>query len=531
MPRKSKLYQEKATSNGVNKLAPQLVCKASDFFKNAVEKEKLELKKQPSSFSLFSFMLNKVYSALLKFIEDIIGIQLYVAPDNFSLKLSSRTKNLIASFTQKKIITRIQKLQRVYYDEPEITAYWLFAASASPDISLYSDGQGVSVINGGADWDEERALMKAVGEGLERFCLCVYREKNLLVSSYDKIFRKALDPLSFAGISALQRKNNKRLRIDEKSIFRWVEGFSLFDRRKIFIPAQLVYIGYKYHPQEPYIQQQISTGAAAADSFEEALYRGICEAVERDAFMVNYLNKFSPPLIDLEAIDNENFQRLLKMFKRYNLELYVLDITTDIAIPSVMAVIIDRTGVGPAVHVGTKTSLNIKEAILGVVCECLRGRLSFRGVSSPPNLSEEKLKFLRSNPSQIKTFADRSNFWALPEMIDKIEFLFQGPKKIISKDELSKHQNVPVKEKLKLALNLLRERKIDVCGVDITMPPIKEEGIYVAKVVSPQLQPLYLNESLRHISGERIFRAPVTLGYRKEPLLESEINQIPHPFL
>jgi len=80
-------------------------------------------------------------------------------------------------------------------------------------------------------------------------------------------------------------------------------------------------------------------------------------------------------------------------------------------------------------------------------------------------------------------------------------------------------------------LNLLRERKIDVCGVDITMPPIKEEGIYVAKVVSPQLQPLYLNESLRHISGERIFRAPVTLGYRKEPLLESEINQIPHPFL
>ena len=98
MPRKSKLYQEKATSNGVNKLAPQLVCKASDFFKNAVEKEKLELKKQPSSFSLFSFMLNKVYSALLKFIEDIIGIQLYVAPDNFSLKLSSRTKNWYRRF-------------------------------------------------------------------------------------------------------------------------------------------------------------------------------------------------------------------------------------------------------------------------------------------------------------------------------------------------------------------------------------------------------------------------------------------------
>ncbi len=136
--------------------------------------------------------------------------------------------------------------------------------------------------------------MKTVGEGLERFCLCVYREKHFLLSTFDKISQKALSPLSFAGISPSQRQANPRLKIDEKSVFRWVEGFSLYDKKKVFIPAQLVYVGYKYHPQEPMIREQISTGAAAADSFKGALYKGICEAVERDAFMITYFNKLSP---------------------------------------------------------------------------------------------------------------------------------------------------------------------------------------------------------------------------------------------
>jgi len=87
------------------------------------------------------------------------------------------------------------------------------------------------------------------------------------------------------------------------------------------------------------------------------------------------------------------------------------------------------------------------------------------------------------------------------------------------------------KEKLKKSLEILKKAKIDIYGVDITMPQIKEEGIYVAKVVSPQFQPLYLQEWLKHSWGERLFNVPVKLGYRDKPLSENELNSFPHPFL
>ncbi len=100
-------------------------------------------------------------------------------------------------------------------------------------------------------------------------------------------------------------------------------------------------------------------------------------------------------------------------------------------------------------------------------------------------------------------------------MIKKIEFLFQGPKRKINIEEQNRYKDLSDKEKLKIALRILEKRKIDIYGIDITLPQIKEEGIYVAKVISPQLQPLYLDEGIRHCWGERLFNVPVKLGYRR----------------
>lgn len=507
------------------------VIQAEDFFENNIGKEKLGLEEHFSMGSFFSFILNRLQSDLLRFIKKIIGAQLYISVDDLSPKISPEVKKIINSFFQKKLIKKIIKISRTYPDEPEIIQYRVEIPSAFPNISLYSDGRGTSTISGGADLNEEKALMKAVGEGLERFCLSVYREKKLLLSSYNKIVKKALNPLSFAGISSVQRKLNQKLKIEEESIFRWVKGFSLSNNKEIFIPAQLVYIGYRHHPKEPIIQQQLSTGAAAAESFEEALYRGICEAVERDAFIITYLNKLSPPLIEPEIVEDENFQHFLAMFRRYNLELYLIDMTTDIAIPSVMAMIIDRTEVGQAVHVATKTSLDMKEAIRGVIFEAIRGRISFRGISFSDRSSAERRKILKSDHSQIKTFVDRCLFWSPAEMINEIKFLFQGSKKEIDESIFNKHKNLASGEKLKTVKEILQKVGIDIYWSDVTMPQIKKEGIHVVKAVSPQLQPLYLEEELKCLGGERLYNVPVKLGYRNKPFSREELNLIPHPFL
>jgi ribosomal protein S12 methylthiotransferase accessory factor len=210
--------------------------------------------------------------------------------------------------------------------------------------------------------------------------------------------------------------------------------------------------------------------------------------------------------------------------------------TTDIVVPSVMAIIIDRTGKAQAVSVGTSADLEIKEAIKGSILEAIRSRnISFRKMFfSDSRMKEEAIKRrkeLESNFSRIKTFSERFLFWSPLEMIEKIDFLFKGRKKQLGREELNKYQDFSIKEKLKAVLNFLKEKNIDIYGVDITLPQIKKSGLYVVKVVSPQLQPLYLDERLKCLGGGRLYRVPVILGYRQKPLLEEEFNPIPHPFL
>lgn len=493
-----------------------------------IKKADVEIKPVCGAVDLFEKTGNWIVSTILQFVEKIIKQKLYVQKTDSSSDISFKTKQLISNLIKKKFIVRIIKKPRIYHDEPEIIWY----EGQSGDFLTQTDGGGGTTANGsGADFDEEVAILKTINEGLERFSLCVYRNDNLLFSSYEKIAGKAINPSSFAGISDVQRQSDKRLEIKRDSCFRWVKGFSLPEKKDVFIPAQLVYVGYRYHLGEPLIQQQISTGAAAATSFEEALYSGICETVERDAFVITYFNKLSPPLINLETIDDVDFQKLLASFKRYNLELYVINTTTDIAIPSVMAIIVDRTGVGPAVHVGNKTDLNFKKAIIGAVCECLKGRLSYRGKSFNTASLLERMEKLKNFNLPIKNFEDRFLYWASVDSIPKIDFLLQGRKQDLTSEDLNQFGGASSHEKLETVLNLLKSRGVDVYAADITPPQIREEGIWITKVVIPQLQPFFLKEEIKELSGKRLFEVPVILGYRDKPLSEKDINTIPHPFL
>lgn len=506
------------------------VCGAGDFFEHRSKERVFSEGSVPAA--IFYTFVNKTYSILLKFIEKIVGIKLLVSVDDSqALNISLKTKQLIEKLFTKKIIRKIERKPQIYYDEPRIVRYEVEVPQLLSDISLYSDGCGFLGHSGGADLTEDGAIMKAIGEGVERLCLGVYREKELFFSSYNQIKNIAVDPASFSGISPRQRNKEEFLNINEKSLFRWAYGFSLLSGKKTLIPAQLVYLGYKYQVGEPFICSPISTGAAAAGSFDEAVYRGVCETVERDAFMITYFNKISPPTINADIINDEGFQRILTSLKLYNLELHIVDITTDINIPSVMAVIIDRSGKTHSIHVGTKTDLIVKEAVRGAVLEAIRGRLGFLSLPIATAEAIKKREVLERDVSQIKTFADRCLFWSPQKMIKEIEFIFNGKEERISKEESEKYTDATSKEKLKIVTDILGDKKIDAYWVDITMPAVKKERIYVAKVVCPKLQPLYLNESRKHLWGERIFNTPVALGYRNKPSSERDLNQTPHPFL
>ena len=85
-----------------------------------------------------------------------------------------------------------------------------------------------------------------------------------------------------------------------------------------------------------------------------ALYNGICELIERDAFLIHWLNKISPPGIDHSAAKNPNVRRLLDLYRRYRIDVALFDITTDLGVPVIFAAVRDPSPGRPKLYVSMR---------------------------------------------------------------------------------------------------------------------------------------------------------------------------------
>jgi ribosomal protein S12 methylthiotransferase accessory factor YcaO len=103
---------------------------------------------------------------------------------------------------------------------------------------------------------------------------------------------KNLNPLHpdiFAAFSKNQYKDKQysRFKYSTKTFFQWCEVLDL-KQNTYLIPAHLIYLSLK---EKKLLRLQDSTGAAAGFSIEQALYAGITEIIERDAFALFYFGK------------------------------------------------------------------------------------------------------------------------------------------------------------------------------------------------------------------------------------------------
>ncbi len=171
--------------------------------------------------------------------------------------------------------------------------------------------------------------------------------------------------------------------------------------------------------KEPILGPLISTGAAGGFSHEETLLNGIYEIVERDAFMTTYLNKIAVQKVDIRSLQNSTIQKTIASCFRYKLDPYVFNITNDLGIPSFMTILIDRTGIGPAVSVGLKSGLNSVGTIIGSLTEALQIRISIRN-----RLLQDRRK---RKITEVKTIDDRAYMWSSTKMIHHLNYLLLLP--------------------------------------------------------------------------------------------------------
>ncbi len=429
-------------------------------------------------------------------------------PEDYSLEK-------LAKFTlsHPEIIKNISRLV-TYNDEPKFFTYGAYYATS---------GKSVSNSSSGTSFNQKRALIKVIGEALERYCLDTVDEKKLITSSISELQADFVDPHTIPSFSKKQMSDKlfKQFAISQDTKFRWIEGYSFIKKKAILLPAQLVFTNYQLLPDEPYIRFPVSTGGAAHTSFESALYRGICEAVERDSFMIYYLNKITPPMIDISAIKDQELKSIVNILDRYKLELAVFEMSTDLEIPVYAAVLLDKTGKGPAVSIGLKAGFDPIGGIIGAIEETLMTRAWIRDEFIYNKKKEFRL------PQIIETMSQRAYFWFKTEMIQQLDFLF----KVHTVKKIDGFNHKSEKAKLQAVVKLLKKAHLSIYYADITQRKIKEAGFTVVKVFIPELYPVYFDEKYPYLGIPRLYDVPVKLGFLEKPNSENSLNQIPHPFL
>lgn len=291
-----------------------------------------------------------------------------------------------------------------------------------------------------------------------------------------------------------------------------------------FIPAQMVFLNYLFDTDEPILCEPNSNGAGGMFTYEEAVLAGLYELIQRDAFLLTWLQKVTPQRIDLSSIRSPELQDQIHILQRYHLELHILQIPSDLTVPVFVAVIIDRTGVGPAVALGGGCGRIQETAILRAITEAEGVRLWLR------QTREQNEKPL-PDTALHEAFSDE-NFgayerllsWSDLKNLEHLNFLLSG---VVATLDYTKDR-VFLSPKAELADCVsefqTRGNSYEIFVYRATHPVLDRLGYSSVKVCVPALLPLYLREVFAPLGAKRLH--PFT--HRQGG--PHQINPIPHPF-
>jgi ribosomal protein S12 methylthiotransferase accessory factor len=361
---------------------------------------------------------------------------------------------------------------------------------------ITKEGQKLSLAgaNGcGTGYTINEAFLPALAEMLERQSSAIFDDQDLYFGSEIDLKNKnplPLEKLSF--FTKLQKEKVPELRksvYDKNTKIYWKKGVDFITRKRILVPAQLIYIFMRrIKKNEPLFFETNSNGVAAHSTKDEASLRAILEVLERDSFLFSWLNKTPPAKINKASIKSLEIIKLIKNIEDQGFKLTILAATTEFGIPTIISVV---TGSEQRsfVFVGTSCDFNPINALRKSLFEVARTSQFF------PQASAEDLESAKIKYPFFTTFKERQAWWSIPENRKKIDFFLCGDE--IDHENLSyPFSNTPTstREKLKYLRNKASEKQVNIYLVDITSKEARDVGLFVMKATTPNLLPAYYKE-------------------------------------
>jgi oxazoline/thiazoline synthase len=286
---------------------------------------------------------------------------------------------------------------------------------------------------------------------------------------------------------------------DPSAKIEWSPVWSLRDECFKYLPTSLLYFFYTGGSAAGYIHAD-SNGCAAGNTIEEAIVQGFLELVERDSYAIWWYNRLERPELDLGQFDDPYVRDLKNQLADTGRRLWVLDIASDLGVPSFVALSHAKQDGHDFVEYGSGSHFNARVALLRALTE-VNQFLSI-GLMGARNVAP-------SSGEGIAPFYLREHPYLTPNGHAPV-----GPGRDSNFGRLDKREQVMT------CVNLAKRHGLDFLVLDQTRPDIE---VPVVRVIVPGLRHFY-----RRFAPGRLYDVPIKLGLRDRPLSENELNPL-HP--
>lgn len=376
----------------------------------------------------------------------------------------------------------------------------------------------------GASADRERAAWKAIAEALRAYCAAIHDPRELPLTSRDAAPFPCAPPASFALFTAAQHEalGFPYAPFTGATQVRWAPALDAASGEPCYVPAALCMLPYPAPPassEEAAIAPATTTGLACAEGADAAAVAAICDAIRADALAITWQARLAMPHLRVETLPDREYD-LVARFERSVGAVTLLDLTTDLGVPVVLAALRCRAPEAPALVFAGGADPDPAEAVRSALEElALTLRYAREIKAHVPPLDPS------AGDDAVVDSVSHLRFWCEPANAPRADPLFASKQRI----DLDARASGAGPGARDLADALLRTGH-QVLLSDLTTSDVRDLGLSVVRAIVPGLHPIFAGHRLRALGGSRLRQLPREL--RRPPAAEDGgARAAPHPYL
>lgn len=371
--------------------------------------------------------------------------------------------------------------------------------------------------SGGKGRSDVQAKVSGICEAIERSCGVWSDDRPTLRCRADQLGHRYLLPNELMGFAPEQfadrgttnaRPDNLIHRVpepfDEQLEIDWTDAWSMTRQETVYVPSAYVWFG---HPDctDHFFTYSDGNGNAAGNTLEEAILQGAFELVERDAVGIWWYNRLPRPGVDLAEFGDPYFDQLVAYYREMGRSLWLLDLTTDLGIPTYAAVSrrLDHSIQDIILAFGSHVDPQL--AALRALTEANQFLPAVHGRDSDGNTI-----YLEEDVATL-------NWWRTAT-VDQHPWLLPTPNLTARSTDHPAPQLPTVAGYVEFFVDRAAAAGHEVLVVDQSRPDLE---LRVAKVMAPGLCHFW-----RRLGPARLYDLPVRMGALRRPRTYAELNPI-----